>query len=110
MSGKTATYVTVPDAVVAAWNERYPIGTPVHYWRGVRHGKPRTGATRTAAQALGGHTPVVWIAGTSGAIGLTHVQPLTPTDDDAETFHRPEWTPTRETRRSRTTPAQTGLW
>lgn len=97
MSDKeTTSYLTLPRAVVAAWNERYPVGTLVHYWRGARHGEPRTGTTRSAAWPLGGHTPVVAIGGTSGAIALTHVQPLTPTDDDAATFHRPEWTPTVE--------------
>lgn len=109
MCGVTVkSYVLVPDAVVAAWNERYPVGTPVHYWRGVRHGEPRTGTTRTAAQLLGGHTPVVWIDGTSGAIALTHVQPVVPTADDTVTFHRPEWTPCRTLRGM--APAQATLW
>lgn len=62
------------DGVVAAWNSLYPVGTPVHYWPGIRRGEGRTGVTRSAATLLGDHTPAVWVDGASAAIALTHVQ------------------------------------
>jgi len=66
------------EGVVASWNSLYPIGTPVRYWRGIRAGEGRTGVTRSAAMLLGGHTPVVWIDTTSGAIALTHTEVIAP--------------------------------
>ncbi|MFD4572066.1 hypothetical protein ACFWNK_01955 [Streptomyces sp. NPDC058417] len=61
------------------WNARYPIGTPVTAYPGVR---PEDGdderldtRTRSEAQVLGGHTAVVWVDGHSACIALTHVDP-----------------------------------
>ena len=67
-----------PQEVAAAqadiWNARHPVGTVVSYWRGVKEGEPSgTGTTRSPAQALG-ENPVVWIAGCSGCIHLSHVE------------------------------------
>lgn len=64
------------DEAVATFNERCPIGTPVRYWPGIREGDGREGQTRSAAQLLSGHTPVVWVTGHAGCIALTHVEPI----------------------------------
>lgn len=62
--------------VVAAFNAANPVGTPVRYWTGAREGEGRTSVTRTEAQVLSGHTPVVWVEGHGACIALTHVQPV----------------------------------
>lgn len=60
------------------FNERHPVGTGVQWWTGVREGQPPTGETktRTPAQMLGGHTPVVWVEGHPACIALTHIEPI----------------------------------
>lgn len=61
---------------VEAFNRDFPVGTLVRYWRGVREGAPTgTGRTRSAAWLLCGHGSVQ-IEGTSGSIGLQHVEPV----------------------------------
>lgn len=63
----------VATALADLWNTRHPIGTVVRYWRGLMEGEPSgTGPTRTAAQVLGDNA-VVWIAGCSGCVHLSHV-------------------------------------
>lgn len=64
------------SADLAAAQAALPVGTPVRYWPLVREGEGRTGTTRSQVEILGGHTLVVWIAGVSGCIALTHVQAL----------------------------------
>lgn len=58
------------------FNERFPIGTPVRYWTGVREGEGKVSKTRTEAQVLGGHTAVVWVEDEASCIALTHVRVL----------------------------------
>lgn len=58
---------------VENWNLKHPIGTPVRYWTSVREGPGKTGETRSVAEMLGGHTPVVWVTGEGGCVALTHV-------------------------------------
>lgn len=83
------------------WNTRYPIGTPVLAYPGLRPddsfvvaarerrtvtGRPNPDATdlsprlvtrtRSEAQVLGGHTDVVWVDGHSACIALDHIDPL----------------------------------
>ncbi|MGY5634148.1 hypothetical protein ACW7N6_38045 [Streptomyces sp. UC1A3] len=65
-----------PAAHVAAWNRRYPEGTPVRYWTGAREGEGAVGETRSAASVLEGHTAVVWVTGHSACVALSHVQPV----------------------------------
>ena len=60
--------------ILDRFNKTVPLGTPVRFWPGVREGVGREGKTRSAAELLGGHTPVVWIEDWSGCIALTHVQ------------------------------------
>ena len=58
------------------FNSRYPVGTLVRYWTGLREGEGKTGVTITRAEVLSGHTAVVWIEGCTGCIALTHVKAL----------------------------------
>lgn len=64
------------DEAVAIFNRQHPVGTRVRYWRGIREGAGLVGFTKSAAGILGDHTAVVWIAGCSGCIALSHVEPL----------------------------------
>jgi hypothetical protein len=64
--------------LVAMWNERFPVGTPVTYWPGRREGHGQLTTTSSEAQLLGGHTPVVWLYDVSGCVALSHVEPLPP--------------------------------
>jgi hypothetical protein len=58
------------------WNERHRVGVRVRYWKGAHEGDPSGEApTRTPAQMLGGHTPVVWVEGEPACIALTHIEP-----------------------------------
>lgn len=58
---------------VDEFNRTTPVGSPVRYWTGARTGEGRVSVTRSTAQILSGHTPVVWVDGHSGCIALTHV-------------------------------------
>lgn len=62
-----------PDAIVREWNARHPVGTQVIAYPGTRGGQGLTTATRSAAWALEGHTPVVMVEGHPACIALTHV-------------------------------------
>lgn len=61
---------------VDVFNERFPVGTPVRYWPGARHGKGCESKTRTKAQLLGGHTSVVWVEGFPACLALSHIETL----------------------------------
>lgn len=73
--------------MVDEFNDRYPVGTPVEYWPGVREGVGRRSRTRSEAQLLSGHTAVVWVEGHGSCIALTHIQPqpVTATAGDNQT-------------------------
>lgn len=58
------------------FNQNYPLGTSVRYWKGYKEGDPSGyGVTRTEAQLLSGRA-VVWIEGCVGSIALSHVEPV----------------------------------
>jgi hypothetical protein len=61
-------------ALVAKWNERFPVGTRVRYWTGDRYGIGKVSTTRTLAEVLSGHTAVVWVNGEAGCVALSHVE------------------------------------
>jgi hypothetical protein len=62
---------------VERFNRNYPVGTPVRYWpTNDRRGGFVETTTRTEAYVLSGHTAVVFLAGRSGCVALTHVEPL----------------------------------
>jgi hypothetical protein len=60
--------------IVDAFNAKNPVGTPVRYWTGLKEGPGKESKTRSRAEILSGHTPVVWVENESGCICLTHVQ------------------------------------
>lgn len=62
------------DHVINAWNAAHPIGTPVSY-RFDDNSIKQT-ETRTEAQVLSGHTPVIWLNGISGCVLLDRVAVL----------------------------------
>jgi hypothetical protein len=67
-----------PAALAHKWNQRFPIGTRVRYWTGIREDPGKISTTRTEAQVLSGHTAVVWVEHEPGCVALSHVEPLPP--------------------------------
>jgi hypothetical protein len=73
------------DLTAAQFNERYPIGTPVIAYPGVRPEHPFYNAiaggycletrTRSVAWTLGHGEPVVLVEGYAGGISLEHIDP-----------------------------------
>lgn len=61
------------ELTAAEWNARFPVGTAVVAYPGVRGENPLTTVTRSKAWTLSGHTPVVLVDGHSGGIKLTHL-------------------------------------
>lgn len=59
--------------IVENFNLKYPVGTAVRYYCGVKGVDAREGVISAPADLLGGHTPVVFVEGV-GAIALTHVE------------------------------------
>lgn len=64
------------------WNDAFPYDVGVRYWPGVRYGAGVESGTRSGAEMLGDRA-VVWVDGRSGAIALTHVEPVGPVWDQA---------------------------
>jgi len=72
-----------PINVADLFNSRYPVGTAVHAYPGVRNGKPLVTVTRSTAWLLGDGTPVVKVLGYSGGIALTHIDVVVPDEREA---------------------------
>lgn len=66
------------------FNSLYGVGTWVRYWTGTRQDPARDGQTRSKAELLGGHTPVVWVTGHGACIALTHVDAIPDQPDGIE--------------------------
>ncbi len=64
----------VNDQKVEKFNATCPVGTDVRFWPGAREGDGIASKTRSEAQVLSGHTPVVWVENYAGCIALTHVK------------------------------------
>lgn len=62
--------------VVDTFNRDNMVGAHVQYWTGFREGRGKFSTTRSSAELLGGHTPVVWVAGEAACVALTHVEPI----------------------------------
>ena len=62
---------TATTAVIDAWNRENPPGTPVIVTKD--DGTNFNTTTRSRAEMLGGHTPVIWLVGRSGCVGLDRV-------------------------------------
>lgn len=73
-----------PQEVVDAFNRDNMVGAHVQYWTGVRQGHGKFSTTRSVAELLSGHTPVVWVAGHGACIALTHVEPVPHQPDGIE--------------------------
>lgn len=66
----------------ADFTARYPVGTPVRYWPGVRdEGSARLSTIRSAAWALLSGQAIVKVAGYPGGIALSHVEPMPQTHE-----------------------------
>jgi hypothetical protein len=65
-----------PEELCHKWNRRFPVGTRVRYWTGVREGLGKVSKTRTVAQVLEGHTAVVWLEDHIACVALSHVEPI----------------------------------
>ena len=63
--------------IARGFNDMFVVGTPVRYWTGAREGTGVLSHTRTPADVLGGHTPMVWVDGHAACIALTHVECVT---------------------------------
>ena len=64
-----------PQAIADAWNACHAVGIQVHYANVI--GDPtKIYRTRTEAQVLSGHTPVVWLEGKAGCVCLSHCTPV----------------------------------
>lgn len=63
---------THPQALCDAWNALHPIGTAVLVTRD--DGSRTATVTRSEAEALSGHTPVIWLAGIRGCYLLERVE------------------------------------
>ena len=61
----------------AAWNDRYPVGTPVRYWPILGGRYSQRGVTTSAAEVIGGKTfiGVVLFTVKKGYVELAHVMP-----------------------------------
>lgn len=57
------------------FNRKYPIGSLVRYWPGVKEGPGTLSQTRSEAWLIG-HVPCVAVEGFAGGISLTHVRPV----------------------------------
>lgn len=64
------------QAEVDRWNANVPIGTKVEYVEFKDDKNPKLYTTRTAAEVLSGHTPVVWLNGKAGCVALDHCTPV----------------------------------
>ncbi len=62
---------TATTAVIDAWNRENPPGTPVIVTKD--DGNNYATTTRSYAEMLGGHTPVIWLVGRSGCVELDRV-------------------------------------
>lgn len=64
------------ELTAAQWNAKYPVGTPVTAYPGVRGESGLTTRTRSKAWTVHGHTPVALVEDHSGYIKLTHLDPI----------------------------------
>lgn len=62
------------QAAVANWNRHFPPGTAVQVRKD--DGITVDTKTRSEAELLGEHTPVIWVEGIAGAYALDRCKPL----------------------------------
>lgn len=56
------------------FDAKYPIGTRVRYWKGVRSGDPEGESVTRSNAGVIGQSACVLIEGVRGAVALTHVE------------------------------------
>ncbi len=71
---KLATQIKNANADCDAFNAKYPVGTRVKYWSGVRGGKPDGETTTRSTASLVSACACVWLEGVRGGIALTHIE------------------------------------
>ncbi len=57
-----------------AFNRRYPLGTLLRFWRGVREGEPSGVGELYNPATVVSEQVVAWIKGTTGCIAISHVE------------------------------------
>lgn len=64
------------ERIVEEWNEKYPVGTIVRYWRGSREGFPNwIGRTSSSASLYSDSgLPVIHVEGSYHPLQLSHVE------------------------------------
>jgi hypothetical protein len=55
-------------------NTLHSVGSTCRYWLGKREGPGKASRTRSRFEVIGGHSVMVWLEGTAGAIASTHVE------------------------------------
>lgn len=63
-----------------AWNKLHGIGRLIAYEEIRGGGESHRGRSTTEAQVLGGHSAVIWLAGKSGCVSLSHCMALVSTE------------------------------
>lgn len=64
------------EAVARGFNESHPVGVKVRYWTMLREGEGKESKTRSEAFVTNSGEPAVFIAGQSGYVTLSHVEPI----------------------------------
>lgn len=64
------------QAICEAWNEDVPVGAEVKYHHVIGEEAHTLHKTKTKAQVLSGHTPVVWLEGVPGCVALEACEPM----------------------------------
>ena len=72
------THLQVLQARCDEFNAKWPLGTLVHYYPVLGHPVFREGHTRSVAQILSGHTPVIWLDSERGCVCLVNCKPQRP--------------------------------
>lgn len=67
-----------------AWNDKYPVGTPIRYWEVLPFGPIKDTTTRGEAFTDYSGNPVVMLTGKSGYVSLHHVVAAVELHPDAE--------------------------
>ena len=63
--------------MVANWNAKHPIGTPVTHYKFIHPQREGTETkTRSEAWIMGGHSAMVMVEGVAGGVDLESVKPL----------------------------------
>ncbi len=65
-----------PTLDVQRFNRRVQVGAAVNYWPGARSEEPLAGTLQCAAFQLRGHTAVAMVREHSGAIAVSHIEPV----------------------------------